>query len=257
MIPSIDRLLRIDARETIIDIPAQSVVTREGTNLFVDGVVYFKVFDANKALLAIGDVRHSIELLAQTKLREVLALHTYQEIQMDRLTLAMRLKKILDVASDPWGVEVTRMELTDLKLPQTLQLAMNAEQEAKRRAVAELVNAKSRAEVAMLDAQGMGRAQLVNAKAAADAKLVAAKAAAEAKRIEATGEKAAAEDFKKAADIFAQAPVTLQLRYLQTLKSMGEGKSNTIVIPYNADTMSMTSGAAAAAAAGKVFGKSE
>lgn len=238
LIPSVDELLKIDCRESIIDIPQQSVVTREGTNLFVDGVVYYRVFDANRALLSITDVKHSISLLAQTKLREVLALHTYKQIQLDRMTLATRLKAILDTASEPWGVDITRVELTDLRLPPGLQAAMNAEQEAKRRAVADMVVANSRAQIAMVNARGSSAAQLV-----------AAEALAKGKEIAALGEKTAAISHKEAADIMSQNPMTLQLRYLQTLKDMGAGgKSNTVLIPFNTDTMSFATNTASMAA---------
>lgn len=238
LIPSVDELLKVDIRECIIDIPRQSVVTREGTQLDVDGVVYYKVFDANKALMEVKDVRQSINLLAQTKLREVLALHTYQQIQVERLTLAKRLKAILDSISEPWGVDVTRVELTDLRLPIALQTAMNQEQESQRRALADMVAANSRAEIAMVDAKGRSSADLVKAEAVANAK-----------RIEAEGEKAAAEDFKSAADIMAQNPTTLQLRYLQTLKSMGHGRTNTVLMPFNNDTVGMAQNAQSMAAA--------
>lgn len=241
MLPCVDSMLKIDIRETIIDIPRQSVVTKEGTNLIVDGVVYYKVFDANKALMGITRVKHSIGLLAQTKLREVLALHTYNQIQMERIALANRMKAILDQASERWGVDITRVELTDLRLPQNLQMAMNAEQEAQRRAVADKVLAQSRAAIAKVDALGRKKALIIQANSVVAAKLVDAKAAAEAKAIQAQGDQEAAEDFKAAADVLSEQPESVQLQYMQTLKSMGSGNKNTFVIPFNTDTMAMSS----------------
>lgn len=241
MLPSIDSLLKIDIREDIIDIPQQSVVTREGTQLLVNAVVYYRVFDANKALLEIANVQHSIGLIAQTKLREVLALHTYQQIQLERLALATRLKAILDQASEPWGVDITRVELTDLKLPAATQSAMNAEQESKRRAIADLVLANSRAAIQLIDAEGRAQAQFINAQAAAEVKLVHSRGAAQAKRIEAEGERKAAQATKNAAAILAQTPMALKLRYLQTLNSVGNSDSTTYMIPFNQDTASVAS----------------
>jgi len=251
MIPNVDQMLRIDTREAVIDIARQSVVTREGTNMWVDGVVYYKVFDANRALLAITQVKRAIELVAATKLREILALYTYNQIQMERVKLAQALKAILDNASEPWGVDITRVELSELSLPDSLQMAMNSEQEEKRKAVAAKVAANSRAEVAFVDAHGAKNAQLVAAKAQAEAMLVNANAKAKAQKIEAEGELKASESFKEAADIYASEPVTLQLRYLQTLKNMGKGKSQTIIIPYNKDSGSVGTLTTGMAVAGK------
>jgi len=241
VIPSIDQILKLDVRESIIDIPRQSVVTREGTNLNVDGVVYYRVFDAQRAFFAVKSVNISIANLAQTKLREILALHTYNQIQLERIKLAKALKAILDTETEEWGVDITRVELTELKLPPKVQMAMNSETEEKRRAIAAKVAANSRAEVALVDAHGKSRAQLVTAEGNAQAKLVYAEAVASSRRIEADGEKSAAIDFKEAASVYASQPTTLQLRYLQTLESIGEGAMNKTIIPVNTDTLSMNS----------------
>ena len=231
---------RIDIRETIIDIPRQAVVTREGLNISVDGVVFYKVFDATRALLAIKNVKHSINLLAQTKLREVLALFTYEQIQLERKSLASTLKKILDVATDQWGVEVTRVELTDLTLPAALAQAMGAEAEARRRAQAGLIQAQGLAEVNLINAQNAQKTNLIHAETTAKAKEIEANALAAAKLIEAAGEEKAAEGFKNAAEIMNQAPGTMQLRFLQTLGRVGAGAGNTIMVPYDPATLQST-----------------
>jgi len=229
--------MKIDVREKIIDIPSQQVVTKEGLNLIVDGVLYYKVFDASRALLGVERVTESIELIAQTKLREILALHSYEEIQNQRLTLARRLKKILDDASEPWGVDINRVELTDLKLPPALQAAMNGELEAKRRAVADLVTANSRREVAMVQAEAAKQASIISAQGVAQGRVIQANALAQSKMLEAEGDRKAADNFRNAAQKMAEAPLTVQLKYLQTLKDVGSTPNNSLMVPFQADSL--------------------
>lgn len=231
IIPGVDDLMKVDIRERPLDVPRQGVLTREGTLLQIDGVVHFKIFDADKALLTTQDYRKSIKLITITKLREILALYTFEQIQRERQRIASSLKAILDEASAPWGVDITRVELTEIILPPSLQNAMNAQKTAERTAVSQLVDAKSRAEVAMVDAKGASGAMTVSAEAIAKAKL-----------IEAQGEKAAADDFKSAADIMSANPVSLSVQYLQTLQNLGAtGTNNTVVLPFDTDNYSILS----------------
>lgn len=144
----VDELLSIDTREKIMDIPRQNVVTKEGLALKVDAVVYYKVFNASRALLSIQDVQQAIENLAQTKLREVLGMHTFQDIQEERKSLADSMKKTLDDATDPWGIDVTRVEITDIVLPAEMQRAMGSEAEASRNAKAKLIEANGEKQAA-------------------------------------------------------------------------------------------------------------
>jgi len=233
LIPNVDKVLKIDIREKILDIPRQDVVTKEGLSINVDGVVRYKVFDAGAALLDVADVHRSIKLIAITKLREILALHTYAEIQMERLTLAARLKRILDEASDPWGVDVLSVELTDLRLPPTLQAAMNAEQEAKRMATAALIQAQSQREMKLVDAAGVKDSNIVRAEGHAQAAIIQAQAAKDANIIEAEAEMKSSVDFAKAAEIMAEAPLTIQLRYLQTMSVIAKGPAAISMVPFD------------------------
>lgn len=142
LVPCVDSLLQIDIREKLLDIPKQSIITKEGLSLRVDAVVYYKVFDATRALLGIENVSHGILMLAQTKLREVLGMQTFDQVQNDRSAIADSLKQILDEATDPWGIDVTRVEITDLALPPEMQRAMGTEAEAQRNAKAKLIEAE-------------------------------------------------------------------------------------------------------------------
>lgn len=142
LLPCVDSMMSIDIREKLLDIPKQNVVTREGLALRVDAVVYYKVFSATRALLEIENVQRAILMLAQTKLREILGTRTFDEIQSDRQSLALSLKETLDEATDPWGIDVTRVEITDLTVPADMQRAMGSEAEAQRNARAKIIEAE-------------------------------------------------------------------------------------------------------------------
>lgn len=238
ILPNVDVLLKTDVRELLIDVPAQAVISREGLRMTVDSVLYYKVFDATRALLGIQNVRHAVTLLAQTKLREVLALHTYEQIQLERKNLAEHLKRVLDDATEPWGVDITRVELTDLRLPPRLAAAMGQESEERRKAQAALIQAQGVAEVQLINAANAQKTRLIAAETEAKARVITANALSNAKQIEAEGEEKAAPAFKDAAEIMNEAPGTMQLRFLQTLSQVGQGQGNTIMMPYDPASMS-------------------
>jgi len=110
--PGIDDFRKVDIRENSINIPAQSVITAEGLSIYVDGVVYYHVANAEKAVLGIKDFTSATRMLAQTKLREVLGMKRFDEIQAQREEIVETLQQLLDEATDPWGIKVNRVEIT-------------------------------------------------------------------------------------------------------------------------------------------------
>ena len=117
ILPSADQLLKIDIREQVMDLPKQQCLSREGVNLTVDGVIYYKVFDANRALLGVQNVRDALKNMALTKVRETVATHTVDQINLERQTLADNLTKALDTEAERWGIDVTKLLLTgDLRI---------------------------------------------------------------------------------------------------------------------------------------------
>eukprot|EP00511_Aplanochytrium_stocchinoi_P000638 CAMPEP_0204824506 /NCGR_PEP_ID=MMETSP1346-20131115/2511_1 /ASSEMBLY_ACC=CAM_ASM_000771 /TAXON_ID=215587 /ORGANISM="Aplanochytrium stocchinoi, Strain GSBS06" /LENGTH=297 /DNA_ID=CAMNT_0051951679 /DNA_START=227 /DNA_END=1120 /DNA_ORIENTATION=+ len=140
--PGIDDFRKVDIRENSINIPAQSVITAEGLSIYVDGVVYYHVANAEKAVLGIKDFTSATRMLAQTKLREVLGMKRFDEIQAQREEIVETLQQLLDEATDPWGIKVNRVEITDLQLPDKIKRAMGSEAEAERNAKAKVIEAE-------------------------------------------------------------------------------------------------------------------
>jgi len=241
ILPSADQLLKIDIREQVMDLPKQQCLSREGVNLTVDGVIYYKVFDANRALLGVQNVRDALKNMALTKVRETVATHTVDQINLERQTLADNLTKALDTEAERWGIDVTKLLLTEVAYPREMQAAKQAEAEAKLRALAQVTQARGIAEMQVINAEFEAKQQVIRAEASARCTLVSSDATARAKLLESDGEKKAAQSFTNAATIMAQAPGTLQLRFLGTLNTIGAAPSTTILVPSNGGSSDLTS----------------
>ncbi|HEV2419097.1 MAG TPA: slipin family protein, partial [Terriglobia bacterium] len=137
----IDKLLRVTMRVVTWDVPPQDVITRDNVPLKVNAVVYFRVINAQKAVLELENYRYAIEQLAQTTLRSVLGEVELDDLLAQREKLNLRLQTILDEHTEPWGVKVTKVEVKQVDLPQELQGAIARQAEAERERRAKIINA--------------------------------------------------------------------------------------------------------------------
>jgi len=142
VIPCLDTFKCVDLRTGAFDVPPQEILTRDSVTISVDAVVYYQVSNPLSAICNNDDYNRSTRLLAQTTLRNVLGTKNLSEILSDRETIAEGMHHSLEVATDPWGVHVERVEIKDVRLPQQLQRAMAAEAEATREARAKVVAAE-------------------------------------------------------------------------------------------------------------------
>jgi erythrocyte band 7 integral membrane protein len=148
VLPFIDNHRIVDLRTATIDLPMQKLLTKDSLAITVDAVVYIHVLDAARSVMNVRDARKSTMMLAQTTLRNVLGTKDLLEILAHRDEIGREIRIIVDEATDPWGICVERVELTDLLLPQNLERAMAAEAEAKREAQAKIIAAKGEMESA-------------------------------------------------------------------------------------------------------------
>jgi len=133
---------RIDMRVKTIDIPKQEVMTRDNVPVNINAVIYFKIFDPEKAVLNIKDVVYATTKYAQTALRNVTGQATLDELLSERQKIAEKLREIVDVATEPWGVSVTAIELQDIELPEDLKRAMAKQAEAERDKRSVIINSE-------------------------------------------------------------------------------------------------------------------
>ncbi|MEM3382566.1 MAG: slipin family protein [Nitrososphaerales archaeon] len=155
VLPFIDRVRKIDLRILTLDVPKQSIITRDNVTVDVDAAVYFRVADPIEATMKVQDYVVSSTLLSQTTLRDVLGQVEFDELLTKRDELNKRLQTILDELTTPWGIKVTAVAIKDVVIPESMQraIAKQAEAERERRgriimADGELQAAKKMAEAA-------------------------------------------------------------------------------------------------------------
>lgn len=135
--PSFQRMIKVDMRITTADIPQQEVITKDNVTVGVNAVVYFKVTSAARAVLEVQDFQHAIALYAQASLRDVIGGVELDTLLSERDKIADEIKKIVDVATDPWGIDVSTIKMQDIELPADMKrvMAKQAESERERRAI--------------------------------------------------------------------------------------------------------------------------
>jgi regulator of protease activity HflC (stomatin/prohibitin superfamily) len=132
ILPVIDRIRKIDLRVLTLDIPKQRIITKDNVTVDVDAVVYFRVNDANQAVVKVQDYVLATSLLSQTTLRDVLGQVEFDELLTKREELNKRLQAILDEVTDPWGVKVSAVSIKDVAIALEMQRAIAKQAEAER-----------------------------------------------------------------------------------------------------------------------------
>lgn len=141
LIPFVERMVKVDLRTITMDVPSQEAITKDNVTVKVNAVVYFRVVEADSAVLKVLDFIRATSLLAQTTLRNVLGQSDLDELLSQREKLNMKLQQIIDEGTNPWGIKVSLVEIKDVELPETMQRAMAAQAEAERDRRAKIVHA--------------------------------------------------------------------------------------------------------------------
>ncbi|MDD2731632.1 MAG: slipin family protein [Candidatus Pacebacteria bacterium] len=133
----VQRIIKVDLRIATVDIPQQEVITKDNVTVGINAVVYFRVDSAEKAVLEVQDFRHAVALYAQAALRDVIGGIELDFLLSERDKIAEEIKKIVDVATDPWGIDVSIIKIQDIELPADMKrvMAKQAEAERERRAI--------------------------------------------------------------------------------------------------------------------------
>ncbi|MGQ9916068.1 MAG: slipin family protein [Bryobacteraceae bacterium] len=137
----IDRMVRVSLRIETLDVPSQDVVTRDNVTVKVNAVVFFRVVDPQKAVLAVANYLYATSQLAQTTLRSILGEVELDELLSQREKLNMRLQEVLDQDTDPWGVKVVKVEVKQVDLPDMMVRAIARQAEAERERRAKIIHA--------------------------------------------------------------------------------------------------------------------
>jgi regulator of protease activity HflC (stomatin/prohibitin superfamily) len=148
LIPIIDRMVRVGLRTVTLNIPPQDVITRDNVTARVNAVAYFRVVDANRAVVEVENFLQATSQIAQTTLRSVLGKADLDTLLAERERLNDDLQTIIDQQTEPWGVKVTTVEIKDVEIPGTMQQAMARQAEAERNRRAKVIDAEGEAQAA-------------------------------------------------------------------------------------------------------------
>lgn len=193
LIPIIDRMTKVSLRTVTMDIPPQDVITKDNVSIKVNAVLYFRVIEAEKAVVEVEDYLYATSQLAQTTLRSVLGEVELDELLSEREKINVRLQGIIDQQTDPWGIKVSIVEVKHVDLPQDMQRAIARQAEAERERRAKIIHAE--------------------------------------------GELQAASKLLEASQCMAREPISLQLRFLQTLTEVASENNSTTIFPVPIDLL--------------------
>ncbi len=137
VLPVIQSYRKVDVRTKAVDVPEQDAITKDNVSIRINAVIYYNIFDASKAILAVQDYYYAVGQLAQTTMRNAVGAVTLDELLSEREKISENICKVIDEASDPWGIKVENVELKDIRLPDEMQrvIAKVAEAEREKQAV--------------------------------------------------------------------------------------------------------------------------
>lgn len=146
--PIFESMKKIDIRTRAVDVPEQVAITSDNVSIKINAVIYYKVFDAGKALCEVENFHYAVGQLAQTTMRNVVGTVTLDQLLTDREKISANICQIIDAATDPWGVKVENVELKDISLSMEMQRVMAKVAEAEREKNAVIMKAKGEVEAA-------------------------------------------------------------------------------------------------------------
>ena len=238
-VPFIDRVARkVNLKEQVVDFPPQPVITKDNVTMQIDTVVYFQITDPKLYSYGVENPIMAIENLTATTLRNVIGDLELDETLTSRETINTQMRATLDVATDPWGIKVNRVELKNIIPPAAIQDAMEKQMKAERERREAILIAEGEKKSTVLVAEGKKESAILEAEAEKQAAILRAEAEKEKMIREAEGEaeailkvqQANADGIRFLKEAGADESV-LTLKSLEALKDMAEGKATKIIVP--------------------------
>ncbi len=223
IVPFTDRIIKVDMREQVVDVPPQGVITKDNVVVEVDAVIYYEVTDPVKVTYNVANFYTAATKLAQTNLRNLVGDLSLDESLTSREVINTKLRQILDDATDKWGVKVTRVELQRIEPPRDVTEAMHRQMKAER---------DKRAMI--LDAEGKKRSAILKAEGEAEAIRKVADADRYQKETVAKGEAEAIQRVFTAIHKGEPTNDLIAIKYLEALQNIADGKATKVFLPYEA-----------------------
>jgi regulator of protease activity HflC (stomatin/prohibitin superfamily) len=150
LIPLVQRMVKVDLRVIVLDVPTQDVISRDNVSVKVNAVIYFRIVEPDKAIIQVANPFEATSQLAQTTLRSVLGQHELDTMLSQRDKLNVDIQRILDAATDAWGIKVTNVEIKHVDLNESMIRAMAKQAEAERTRRAKIIHAEGESQAAAM-----------------------------------------------------------------------------------------------------------
>lgn len=234
IMPFLDKLIKVDMREQVVDVPPQGVITKDNVVVEVDAVVYYEVTDPVKVTYNVANFYVAATKLAQTNLRNLVGDMALDESLTSRETINTKLRQILDDATDKWGTKVSRVELQRIEPPKDVTEAMHRQMKAERERRAMILEAEGKKKSAILEAEGVKESAILRAEGEAEAIKKVAEADKFQKLTVAKGEGEAIQTVYKAIHDGDPTNDLIAIKYLEALQKMADGQATKVFLPYEA-----------------------
>ena len=238
-LPFIDRIARrVSLKEQVLDYPPQPVITKDNVTMHIDTVVYFQITDPKLYTYGVEQPMAAMETLTATTLRNIIGDLELDQTLTSRDVVNTKMRAILDVATDPWGIKVNRVELKNILPPADIQNSMEKQMKAERDRRQAILQAEGQRKSAILIAEGEKEAAILRASAEKEAAILKAEAEKQSAILKANGEAEAIREVQQAlADSLkmlneaAPADAVLKLKAIEAMQRVADGQATKIIIP--------------------------
>jgi regulator of protease activity HflC (stomatin/prohibitin superfamily) len=242
IIPFLDRVIKVDLRERVVDVPPQEVITRDNVVVTVDGIIYYRVIKPEDVVYRVQNFQLAAVALAQTNLRNIIGELTLDETLTSREIINAKLRTVLDEATDPWGVKITRVEIKRIDPPKDVMDAMHKQMKAEREKRAMILEAEGFRESQIKKAEGLKESQILEAEGKARSIQLVADAEKYSIIARAQGEAEAIRTVFGAIKEIQPTKEILLIQYFDALKKIADGQASKVFFPVELSSLASALG---------------